>query len=96
MSRDAYKTLAEERIRINSAFGRIPIDREMVSALPEHGAPQEFLECAVHMPEVERYTATRRGPGTIRDPLDVAQSDDDASDELGDESSNERLAKEGS
>ena len=37
------------------------------------------------MPEVEKYTAARRGPGTIRDPLGAAQSDDDASDELGEE-----------
>ena len=38
------------------------------------------------MPEIEKYTAARSGPGTIRDPLGAAQSDDDASDELGDES----------
>ena len=38
------------------------------------------------MPETEKYTAARSGPGTIRDPLGAAQSDDDASDELGDES----------
>ena len=43
--------------------------------------------------QVEEYTATRRGPSTIRDPLGAAQSDDDAFDELGDESgSDERLA----
>ena len=48
--------------------------------------PQQFLECAVHMPETEKFTAARSGPGTIRDPLGAAQSDDDASDELGDES----------
>ena len=46
------------------------------------------------MPEVDRYTATRRGPGTIRDPLEVAQPDDDVSDELSDESGNERIKKD--
>ncbi len=89
VSRDAYRTLAEERARVNNAFARIPIDRQMVDALPENGVPQQFIECAVQMPEAERYTATRSGPGTIRDPLDAAQPDDDVSDELSDASGNE-------
>lgn len=41
------------------------------------------------MPEVDRYRATRSGPGTIRDPLDAAKVDDDASDELSEESGGE-------
>ena len=36
------------------------------------------------MPETERYSATRRGPGTIRDPLDATAVEDDASDEFSD------------
>ena len=40
------------------------------------------------MPEVDKYTATRCGPGTLRDPLDKTQDDDDASDEISDASSN--------
>lgn len=46
------------------------------------------------MPEVERYTATRRGPGTIHDQLEAAQPDDDASDELSGESGNECIEKD--
>ena len=46
------------------------------------------------MPEVDKYAATRCGPGTIRDPLDAAQVDDDASDEISDASSNEGLTED--
>ena len=51
------------------------------------------MECAVQMPEVDKYAATRCGPGTIRDPLDIAQADDDAADEISDASSNEGLTE---
>ena len=54
-----------------------------------NGVPSQLVECAVQMPEVDKYTATRSGPGTIRDPLDTAHEDDDAFDEISDESSNE-------
>ena len=39
------------------------------------------------MAEVDKYTATRCGPGTVRDPLDATREDDDASDEISDASS---------
>ena len=46
------------------------------------------------MPEVDKYAATRCGPGTIRDPLDTAgHADDDASDEISDASSIEGLTE---
>ena len=45
------------------------------------------------MPEVDNYSATRCGPGTIRDPLDTALPDDGASDEISDASSNEGLTE---
>jgi len=89
VSRHEYKTLAEERCQVNANFGRTVIDPQRVEALPERGVPQQFIECAVQMPEVERYSATRAGPGTIRDPLEAGQPDDDGSDELSDESSEE-------
>jgi hypothetical protein len=41
------------------------------------------------MPEVEKYAATRCGPGTIRDPFQAADGDDDASDEISDTGSND-------
>jgi hypothetical protein len=88
VSRQEYKTLAQERIRVNSSFARTRLDEEMVDALPENGVPQQFAECAVQMPEVDRYSATRSGPGTIRDPLGAAHEDTDASDEISDVSSN--------
>ena len=94
MSRDVYKTLAEERLRVNSAFGRTVIDKEMVHALPQNGVPQQFMECSVQMPEIERYAATRSGPGTIRDPLQASHEDDDASDEISDASSNEGITED--
>ena len=77
VSRNEYRILAEERCRVNAAFGRTAIDRQKVDALPEQGVPQQFLDCAVRMPEVETYSATRRGPGTIRDPMEAANPDDD-------------------
>ena len=46
------------------------------------------------MSEIERCITTRRGPCVIRDRLGVAQPGDDASDELSDESGNERLGED--
>ncbi len=89
VSRNAYKTLVEERVRVNSAFVRTAIDQQAVESLPENGVPQQLIECGVQMPEVDKYSATRCGPGTLRDPLDKTQEDDDASDEISDASSND-------
>ena len=89
VSRHEYKTLAEERCQVNVNFCHTVVDPQRVEALPERGVPQQFIECAVQMPEVERYSATRAGPGTIRDPLEAGQPDDDGSDELSDESGEE-------
>ena len=82
VQREAYKALAAERARVNAIFAEIPVDQAAVNALPLNGVPQQFLDCAVQMPEVDRYSATRSGPGTVRDPLDAARLKDDASDEL--------------
>ena len=65
MSRSAYKTLAEERVSVNTAFARKVIDQQAVESLPENGVPQQLIDCGVQMPEVDKYTATRCGPGTI-------------------------------
>ena len=89
VNRDAYKTLAEERVRVNSAFVRTTIDQQAVSNLPVNGVPQQLMECGVHMPEAEKYAPTRCGPGTLRDPLDAKREGDDAEDEISDVSSGE-------
>ena len=89
VSRQAYRTLAEERLRVNSYFGRKILDQQAVDALPENGVPQQFIDCGAQMPEVDRYRSTRSGPGTIRDPLDAAKEDDNASDELSEKSGDE-------
>ena len=89
MNRNAYKTLLEERLRVNSAFACAIVNQQAVGALPEDGVPSQLVECAIQMPEVDKFTATRSGPGTIRDPLDAAHEDDDAFDEISGESSNE-------
>ena len=81
---DAYKALAAERARVNAIFAEVPLDQAAVNALPINGVPQQLLDCAVQMPEVQQYRATRPGPGTIRDPSDAACPGDDASDELAD------------
>ena len=60
-----------------------------METLPENGVPQQLIECGVHMPEVDKYDATRCGPGTMRDPLYATREDDDASDEISDASSND-------
>ena len=94
VSRSAYKTLAEERVRVNSAFVRTTIDQQAVDRLPENGVPQQLIECGVQMAEVDKYVPTRCGPGTTRDPLDVTREDDDASDEISDASSNDSHAED--
>ena len=60
-----------------------------MDALPENGVPEQLTGCAVQMPEVDKYAATRCGPGTIRDPFQAADGDDDASDEISDTGSND-------
>ena len=92
VQREAYKALAAERARVNAIFAEIPVGQAAVNALPLSGVPQQFLDCAVQMPEVERYSATRSGPGTVRDPLDAARPDDDASDELPESDDDEHTA----
>ena len=92
VQRDAYKALAAERARDNAIFAEVPLDQAAVNALPINGVPQQLLDCAVQMPEVEQYRATRPGPGTIRDPLDAACPSDDASDELADVDDDEHAA----
>ena len=87
------QNLAEERVRVNSAFVRTTIDQQAVEAFPENGVPPQLMECAVQMPEVDKYSAARSGPGTIRDPLGIIQEDDNVSDEISDASSNESLAE---
>ena len=79
--REAYRRLATERARVNSIFSQVPLDEAAIESLPLNGVPQQILDCAVQMPEVDRYKPTRAGPGTIRDPLDVADPSDDVSDE---------------
>ena len=81
-------------MRVNNAFARATIDQQAVETLPENGVPQQLIECGVHMQEIDKYIATRCGPGTIRDPLDAAQEDDDASDEISDASSNDGHTEE--
>ena len=93
VSKNAYKTLAEERVCVNSVFARTVIDQQAVEALPENGVPQQLIDCAIHMPEVDKYAAARCGPGTIRCPLDTVQEDDDVSNESSDASSNESLTE---
>ena len=65
VSRSAYKTLAEERVRVNAVFARRFIDEQAVESLPENGVPPQLIECAVQMPAIDKYTAIRCGPGTI-------------------------------
>ena len=86
---NAYKILVEERLRVNSAFGRTTIDPQAVETLPENGVPEQLIECGVQMREVDNYAATRCGPGTMRDPLDATREDDDASDEISDAFTND-------
>ncbi|CAK0860808.1 unnamed protein product [Prorocentrum cordatum] len=91
VQREAYKALAAERARVNAIFAEIPVDQAAANAPPRNGAPQQFLDCAVQMPEVERCSATRSGPGTARDPLDAARPEDDATDKLS-ESDDDKFA----
>ena len=47
VSRNAYRTLVEERVRVNSAFVRTTIDHQAVDSLPENGVPQQLIKCGV-------------------------------------------------
>ena len=82
VKRDDYKVLVEERRNTNIAFQAIRVDEVAVEELPQDGVPTQILECAVHMPESDRYQASRPGPGSLRDPLDATAAPDDAEDEL--------------
>ena len=66
-----------------------------MDSLPGNVAPPQLIACAAQMPEADRYKATRCGPGTVRDPLDTAREDDDASNESSGESSNEGVDEGG-
>ena len=59
VKRDEYRTLAKERSEVNKEFGRVLLDQVALESLPEIGVPQQFLDCAIQMPEADRYTATR-------------------------------------
>ena len=59
VQREAYKALAAERARVNAIFAEVPVDQAAVNALPLNGVPQQILDCALQMPEVDRYSATR-------------------------------------
>ena len=85
VQRDDYRALIEERCRVNSTFANTPVNQTAVNALPEDGVPAQIMQCAVRMEEVENYQPTRQGPGSIRDPVDAADPQDDASDELSDD-----------
>ena len=64
--------------------------------MPLNGVPPQILDCACPVPGADRYKSTRTGPGSIRDPLDLAADQDDASDELSDVDPGEECAADGS
>ena len=75
------------------------LDHVAVASLPDHGVPPQILACACPLFGVERYRATRSGPGSLRDPMDKSHGDDeDASDEdiKGEEQCVEQPADDGS
>ena len=84
VNRDAYATLLQERALVNATYANARVDQPAVSSMPIDGVPAQILECACAIPESDRYKSTRMGPGSIRDPLDLAAEKDDASDELSD------------
>ena len=47
VSRNAYKILVEERLRVNNAFARTTIDAQAIETLPENSVPQQLIECGV-------------------------------------------------
>ena len=82
--RDAYVALQQERSLVNAAYATVLLDQAALESMPVNGVPNQILDCACAMREADRYKSTRSGPGTIRDPLDVAADPDDASDEFSD------------
>ena len=95
VNRDAYATLLQERASVNATYRNARVDQAAVNSMPINGVPAQILECACAVPEADRYKATRTGPGSIRDPLDLAADHDDASDELSDVDPGEKGAADG-
>ena len=95
VDRDAYETLVKERNKVNPIYANVKIDEVAISAFPENGIPNVIKECACPLPECDRYNATREGPGTIRDPLDAAKDQDDASDEAEPEEASDNAHDDG-
>ena len=84
VNRDAYVALQQERSLVNATYGTVRVDQAALKSMPVNGVPSQILDCACKMQEADLYKSTRSGPGTIRDPLDVAADPDDASDEFSD------------
>ena len=80
--RQAYVTLVQERAQVNSVYHDTVLDPAGVAQLPEDVVPPQILECACPLPGADTYTATRMGPGTLRDPMGKPNFDkESASDE---------------
>ena len=79
--REAYSTLVRERARENPTYHDAHIDEDAVAAFPEYGVPKQIMECGCPLPGIEKYQATREGPGSIRDPMDATKDQDDAEEE---------------
>ena len=67
--RQAHVALAKERAHMNPMYHDVVLDHVAVASLPDHGVPPQILACACPLFGVERYRATRSGPGSPLDPM---------------------------
>ena len=95
VNRDAYVALLQERASYNATYANARVDQTAISSMPISGVPAQILDCACPVPGADRYQSTRIGPGSIRDPLDLAADQDNASDELSDVDPGEECAADG-
>ena len=64
VQRSAYEELLAVRTVTNEAFAELPRDETAIAQLPEDGVPQQFIDCAVHMDESDKFQVSRPGPAT--------------------------------
>ena len=63
VQRDAYKALATERARVNAIFAEVLLDQAAMNAVPINGVPQQPLECAIQMSEVDKIQGSTTKAG---------------------------------
>ena len=68
VNRDQYARCVKLRKLMCPVFGNVVLSEVDTAALPENGVPECILQCAVHLPEAEKFTPCMEGPAGCKDP----------------------------